>query len=193
MAKERDRFHDSADQFGYARYSVVVHAPAVLAGKVQRFRDAIGMADFKTEPHVSISSTLFNLKDLDALKNAIRRVAAAQVPLRFHFADPPFTSHGDAGFFEIKSTPGLLMLHQSVIEALIGVIESNTPSDRPYWPHMTLYQRATEQEAAHAADSGPALDLGDGFDALTLDLVGRVGPPREGTRNIIDTFPFSGT
>jgi len=127
---------------------------------------------------------------MDGLKAVLGDVAAALAPLRILFADPSFTTHADAGFFEIESTPDLLTLRQRVVEVLIGVIESNASPDRSYWPHMTLYQRATEQEIARAVAIGPTLDLSDGFDALTLDLVGRVGPPREGTRHIIDTFPF---
>jgi len=36
-----------------------------LTHKVQHFRESIGMADFQTEPHVSISATLYDLKDMD--------------------------------------------------------------------------------------------------------------------------------
>ena len=56
---------------------------------------------------------------------------------------------------------------------------------------MTLYQSATPEEAAEASRLGPELDLGAGFTPPTLDLVGRLGRPRVGSRDILARFPFS--
>jgi hypothetical protein len=192
MAAENALFGTVPDRYGYSRYSVVVHAPLEVADKVQCFRQEIGMPDFKTEPHVSISDTLYGLDDLNVLKATVRELASSFTPISILFSDPPFSSRTGLGVFEVQSTPQLLKLRHHVVQALSRIIKSHTTPGRSYWPHMTLYQRASEEASGRAAASGPALDLGEGFDALSLDFVGLMGMPGEGTRRIIEAFPFAG-
>lgn len=192
MATEDSLFGNEPDRYGYARYSIVVHAPTDIADNIQCFRQNIGMADFKTEPHVSISNTLFDLTDMDTLKGKIQALANATKPVLILFSEPPFISRSNIGFFEVQLTPELVQLRQSVVDDLDGIIKSKSSPKGSYWPHMTLYQEANQEEASKAATMGLQLDLGNGFHAQTLDLVGRIGSPREGTRHIIERFSFVG-
>lgn len=187
MAAEDGLYGDAPDKYGYTRYSVVLHAPAELAGAIQRFRDRIGMGDLKTEAHVSISDTLYGLEDMAALKKALEALAASLPPLTVAFAEAPYVTRPQGGFFEVAPTAALLQLRRRVVETLDGLIQART---RPqYWPHMTLFQEATPQEIACAA-GGPGFGPGQGFEAKTLDLVGRTGSPRQGTRQILERFAF---
>ena len=52
------------------------------------------------------------------------------------------------------------------------------------------YRIATAEEAARSDELGPQLDLGDGYDVASVELIGRSGHPRGGTFEIIDSFPL---
>ncbi len=99
-------------------------------------------------------------------------------------------SEDNFGFFEVEVTPGLAKVRNALIVALASEFGVE-PNDRSYRPHVTLYQSATPEESAAARSIGPKLNLGTGFSPPTLDLVGRLGRPRIGARDILVCFPFS--
>ena len=122
-------FDAPPDAFGYGRYSICIHAPSEIAAAVQAFRERIGMADFTTEPHISVVPGPGNLKDLDALKALVERVAAANAPPTARFKTPAFTSYEDGGSFAVEVTPDLVAVRDALIAALeadFGVEPGNT-------------------------------------------------------------------
>ena len=63
----------------------------------------------------------------------------------------------------------------------------------PVSPLDGLHSRdfgATCEEAAKGNELGPKLDLGDGYDVTSVELIGRSGHPRGGTFEIIESFPL---
>ncbi len=183
----------AADRHGFGRYSVVLHAPADLAAALQRFRHEIGMAHVGTEPHVSLVSGLHDLVDLDALIRALRLAAARHAPASVTFETPALHINPDgAAAFRVVVTPELAALRGAVVEAAQGLVRGAPPPGAGWWAHLTLYQGADPAQTERARRLGPALDLGPGFTAASVDLVGRLGSPPGGTRAIIDAAPLQG-
>lgn len=159
---------------------------------VMAFRAAIGMSDLTTEPHVSLCASLFGPQDLDGLRAAIAQVAAATRPFDVTYDTGAPVTGDTAGMILVTPSEPLLSLRQALVEATHGLIRSAADPARPFRPHVTLYQDANPVEAEMARHLAADFDFGQGFPAVSLDLVGRVGPPREGTRRILDAFALSG-
>jgi len=182
------------DKYGYSQYGVMLHATPEQVEKVREFHEAIGMGDLATRAHTSVCAGLYDLPDMGELEAAIRRVASQHRPFRLVFESNPFKAFDFEGnrfaVWEVVPTPELLAFREAMVEGLQGVIKSSAPSDRPYWPHLTVYLFATAEEAARSDELGPQLDLGDGYDVASVELIGRSGHPRGGTFEIIDSFPL---
>lgn len=182
------------DRYGYSQYGVMLHAAPEQADKIKQFHRFIGMEDLATEPHTSVCAGLYDPTDMDELKARIRRVAGQHRPFRVVFEDDPFKAFESDevrfAVWEVVPTPELLAFREATVEALEGVIRSSAPAGRPYRPHLTVYLFATAEEAAKGNELGPGLDLGDGYDVTSVELIGRSGHPRGGTFQIIESFPL---
>lgn|GEM_PF-6282031 len=187
MAEDWDLFGWQTDAWGVTRYSLVIHAPADLTDRILAFRREIGLGDLTSEPHVSLIASMHQPMDLEVLKAAIRQTALALGPLRLDFPPGEVTHRETGGSLPIVRTPDLLTFRQALVEAVKGHIQLTNP-EKPFSPHVTLYQMAGATEAEAARRIAPDHDFGDGFNAHRIDLVGRVGPPRGGTREVIAEF-----
>ena len=99
-----DIYGNQTDDWGYTRYSLAVHAPPVLAQEVMAFRAAIGLADLTSEPHVSISASLYQPTDLDDLKTRLARAARTSRPFEVPFADQPPHLGSHSGGLAVAAT-----------------------------------------------------------------------------------------
>ena len=184
-------YAETADQYGFGRYSIVLHAPSAIATKVQAFREAIGIGHMTTEPHVSIVSHLFTLSDRDELLSRLRRVAAEQSAVRIGFMRPLLHFAADAAVAGVIASPQLAAMRAAIISRLSGVLCSSRSLDVPWRAHLTIYQGGDPKVRKRAEHLASTLDLTSGFDALSLDLVGRLGTPPGGTRVIIERIPLT--
>lgn len=183
-----DVFGNQTDAWGYSRYSLAVHAPPDLHSRIMDFRAAIGLADLTSEPHVSISATMHQPVDMPTLQSHLRNMAQVAYPFRLLFSGAPEQRDGGLGWLPVQTTTELLQLRDQVMATTQGQIEAVVVPGRSYRPHVTLYQGASKDEATRANKILPTYDFGDGFDVASMELVGRVGPPRGGTREIITSF-----
>lgn len=185
-----DLYGTTPDKYGYSRYSIAVHTPQELTDKVMNFRAEIGQADLTSEPHISISATLSELSDMDALKTCLQNLAQQQISFNAVFEQPAFRGYDQGGSLAVALTDDLVNLHQTVKNSTTEIIKANTKPNAQYRPHVTLYQTATPEESQKAIQLGTHYDFGDGFEISSIELVGRLGPPRGGSRTIIESFPF---
>jgi hypothetical protein len=189
---EGSLYIQSADRYGFGRYSIVIHAPATIADAVGQFRAAIGMAHVITEPHVSLLSHLHGLADLEELVGRLRQMAAGERPVQVEFAEPELSINGDSATLGIRASADLLALRGAAGCLLQGVMRSSSSPDAPWRPHLTLYQGGDDETAAKAKRLGRSLDLGRGFTASSVDLVGRLGTPPGGVRRVIESAALRG-
>lgn len=188
MAEGWDIYGNQTDPWGFTRYSLAVHASTSISDKVMGFRNAIGLADLSSEPHVSISAALFQPIDLEDVKRKVAQAASSAVRFRMQFESQALKHGTNCGGLAIVPTGALLALRDTMQDAVLGMIQSGGDPNRTYQPHMTLYQGADADETARARQVAGDFDFGDGFDVTSIELVGRVGPPRGGTRGIIASY-----
>lgn len=174
---ENNVYAQSADRYGFGRYSIVVHAPAPIAAKVQRFRAAIGMAHMTTEPHVSIVSHLSGLTDRDELIARLHRAAAELSAVRVMFAAPLLRFGADGAAAGIVASSQLVAMRAAIVRQLPGVVSLSRPQRGFWWAHLTIYQSDDPAIRATAERLAPTLDLGPGFNAASLDLGGASWKP----------------
>jgi hypothetical protein len=183
-------YDNGPDKYGFGRYSIVVHAPAGIADAVQRFRAALGMGHVATAPHVSILSHLYELTDLRQLTSRLRRLVGEQPPVRVTFLNPGLRCGDTDAVLAVAPTSELAVLRAGVWGALSGIVQSSPIGDN-WSPHLTLYQGGNTQTARRAEALAGTLDVGTGFDALAVDVVGRIGAPPGGVRTIIASIPLA--
>jgi|GEM_PF-5212313 len=113
-----------------------------------------------------------------------------KTPFRVQFNTPAFGGGGDSwGGLSVTLTDELQHLHNAVMQTLRGAITFN--GDGVHHPHVTIFQSATSRESQKGYEFGSQIDFGTGFDVASIELVGRLGPARGGTRTIIESFPFA--
>lgn len=179
-----------ADQYGFGRYSIVLHAPVAIAMEVQRFRAMIGMAHMTTEPHVSIVSGIVALTDRDELLNRLRKIATEQPAIRITFTEPLLELAGRGSVGGVVPSSELVAMRAEISRRLPGIVSTSQPLDHSWRPHLTIYQSDDSKVRVNAERLASTLNLEAGFDAASLDLVGRLGSPPGGTQEIIATIPL---
>jgi len=189
-----DTFNLPDDGYGYGQYNVVLRAMPEQRAALRRFQESIGVGDLAPQGFVSVCAMLYDLSDMDELRSRLRSAAGRHQPVKVTFEKDSYASVGREGIHfgmrRVVLTPELQALRDDIGEALEGVIKQSTPSDGPYRPHVTLFLFATAEEAARGDELEPELDLGDGFDARMVDLLGRSGHPRGGTLETVESFPL---
>lgn len=193
MPEDWDIYGSQTDPWGFTRYSLVVHTPADLTDDVMAFRKAIGLADLTSQPHVSISASLYQPTDLDEVKEEVALAAASNDRFRIQFESEPVAHKEATGWLVVTPTEQLLTLRETIQNAVGTLIQGGGDANRPYRPHVTLYQSAGADEAARAREVAETFNFGNGFEAASVELVGRVGPPRGGTREIIASYALRHT
>lgn len=191
MASDDQVYAEAADQLGFGRYSMVLHAPAELADKVQRFRAAIGMAHVVTPPHVSVVSHLSGLVDRDELLARLGDVAGSTHAMPLTFAAPLLRFDDTSATAAIVATPELTALRSVVLGQLAGLFAQVPAPGSRWYAHLTIYQGGDAATRARAEQLASTLDLSAGFKPGSLDLVGRLGVPPGGRRSIIAALPFA--
>lgn len=187
---EWDLYGWQTDDWGATRYSLATHLPSDLSDKVMRFRQAIGMADLTSEPHVSVVSPLFQPSDRATVISAAAAIARQTAPFQIEFGSTPPRIGETAGMLHVSPTGPLLTLRQTLSTDLAPLIQFGGNPDKPYTPHVTLYQNASPGTAQRAEQAMKTAQFGQGFRATSVELVARVGPPRGGTRDILQSFQF---
>lgn len=190
MAEDWDIYGSQTDRWGFTRYSLAVHTPADLTDGVMAFRRAIGLADLTSQPHVSISASLYQPTDLDEVRRKVALAAGSSDRFRIQFESEPVAHKEATGWLVVVPTEPLLALREAIRNAVGELIRGGGNVNRPYRPHVTLYQSASAGEAARARQVAETFNFGEGFEASSVELVGRVGPPRGGTREIIASYSF---
>lgn len=188
MSENWDLFGSQTDPWGFTRYSLVVHTPTDLTDDVMAFRRAIGLADLTSRPHVSVCASLHQPADLEEVKEKVALAATSSDRFRIQFESEPVAHKEATGWLVVAPTEPLLTLRENIQNAVGELIQGGGDVNRPYRPHVTLYQSASAEEAARAREVAETFKFDDGFEAVSVELVGRVGPPRGGTREIIASF-----
>ena len=177
------------DKFGYRIYGVMAHLPEPQASEVRKFHRLVGADDLATKPHCSLDN-FWGPPDLDAVKEALARVAASHPPFETE-VDPADVRVRDWGCaFTLRPAPGLLRLHESLKTALIPLTQRIFTPDTPYWPHTTVLLDAKPEERPRIRPSLPEIDMSGVMRFTTIELIGRVGPSRGGEYHVLESWPL---
>ncbi len=183
------------DSFGYAVYSVVVFADHETRERVQAVRGAVAAQRAMMPAHVTVKGTFCRINDLDEIKTAVSDIALATDPFEIEFAGGASQTFGGAdhqfGFQGIQVTPDLKALHMSLYDSLSPVSTRAYGSEgENYRPHLTVYAEPAPDRVDLANDLVSRLDLGAGFTANSMRLMGHVGRPYSGEWKLIKEFDF---
>ena len=120
-----DLYGTTPDKYGYSRYSIAAHAPKEMTDLVMQFRAQIGQSDLTSEPHISISATLFDLTDMDVLKTKLKQLATQKTSFKARFETPAFHGYDQGGVLAVSLTNPLKELHQTIDQGLKNIIKAN--------------------------------------------------------------------
>jgi 2'-5' RNA ligase len=116
-------------------------------------------------------------------------------PFEIKFAGNANQSRGRgdhrSGFQGIQVTPDLKALHMSLYDSLSPVSTlAYGPEGESYHPHLTVYADPAPGLGDLANEQASKLDLGAGFTATSMCLMGHVGTPYRGEWKLIKDFDF---
>lgn len=180
------------DRFGYSVYTVVAHAERRQLELVQDVRKAINLTRATIPAHVTVRGTFHSIESLEEIRSLIKSTAVKQERARVQFSADgwKFIEQDNGrhiGIMPCETTPDLLVLHKA-FDAVIRPRSVNAYPDS-YRAHMTLCQDCTDEQIAKAKELASTLDVGDGFDVTSVELMGRVGPAFGGSWEVIESFP----
>lgn len=178
------------DKYGYRIYGVMAHLPEPQASEVRKFHELIGADDLATKPHCSIDN-FWGPDDLDAVKIALKEVAARQQPFETS-VDLDGLRVGNWGCaYTINPTPEHLALQSDVEKALLPLTKRLRPPGS-YWPHTTMVLDAKPGEFPLMEANLEKIDMTGTMKFDTISLIGRIGPSRGGGYEILENYPLLG-
>lgn len=178
------------DQFGYSCYALVVPASGAVAAQVEQLRNTIGVTVASIPAHITVKGTFFNIESLDKVRDLARQITARHAPFYISFQDAQVQWWKEVAALTVLVTPQLQALHDALV-ANIAPLGLPAYQDDPYIAHMTLVYNPAPEKSALAKELIAALDLGGGFQAESVDLLGRVGLRVGGAWTLIERFSFT--
>jgi 2'-5' RNA ligase len=189
LSQMTDSTNLTNDRYGYSCYALVFPTTKELEAKVAAIERASGMTRAKIPAHITVKGTFHEIPDLVKVRNIARKVIAGtrrfQIP--FEGAERAFSKDVRSAGLQVKATPEMQRLHDDLVSAHRRVVTTVYPDD-PYRPHLTVYQEATEKDEPAARALFEGTDLGPGFEAAAIDLMGRRGPAYGGRWARIERF-----
>ena len=181
------------DRFGYSVYTVVAHAEQWQIDLVEGVRKDINLTRATIPAHVTVRGTFHSIESLEEMRSLLKATAAKQELARVRFSAQgwKFIEQDNGrhiGIMPCETTPDLLALHKA-FDAVIRPRSANAYPD-DYRAHMTLCQDCTDEQIEKAKHLAAGLDIGDGFDVTSAQLMGRVGPAFGGEWKLIESFPL---
>lgn len=179
------------DKFGYRIYGVMAHLPEPQASEIRKFHKLVGADDLATKPHCSLDN-FWGPDDLDAVKAAIKQVAAEHSPFETEvdFSGTRVSDWGCA--FSLKPVEAHTNLHNALVAALDPLTKRIFSVDGQYWPHTTALLSAKPEEVPKIRPNLEKIDMSGVMRFETIDLIGRVGQARGGEYHILDSYSLSG-
>ena len=196
MADSVSPYEQRNDEFGYAVYSVVAFADRAIQERVQAVRDAVAVERSMMPAHITVKGTFCRIKQLDEIITTISDIAASSDPVEIIFEGGANQSWPDSdnqlGFQGIEITPDLKALHMKLFDALTPITTlAYGPEGQSYRAHLTVYSEPSSGHEDLANQLAAGLDLGTGFIADSVCLMGHVGTPYSGEWKIIREFGFT--
>jgi 2'-5' RNA ligase len=181
------------DRFGYSVYALVAHAGARQVELIASARKTIKIDRAMIPAHVTIRGTFHTVDSLDKLRGLLRETAQQLSVARVKFSPESWkfivqNNGRHLCIMPCETTPGLLALH-GAFDSVIRPHSQNAYPDG-YRAHMTLCQDCTDEQIAKARELAAGLDVGDGFDVTSAQLMGRAGPAYGGEWKLIESFPL---
>jgi 2'-5' RNA ligase len=187
------------DEFGYAVYAIWVYASEHQIDQIARLRRTM-LANRQVLPayvaagaHVTLKSLFRDITDLARLKVITQEIANTNRPFFLHL-DQTAIEWGDGDHtsaIPVVPDKSLISLNGR-LESAIGPLSGQRFGGSEYTPHMTVYQDATESEVIRGRELVRKLNLRDGFEVISLELVGRVGPFATGHWESLGKYPLIG-
>lgn len=178
------------DQFGYSCYALVIPASEAITAQVEQLRNTVGVTVASIPAHITTKGTFFHIESLDKVRELARQIIAHHPPFYISFQDAQVQWWKEVAALTIPVTPQLQALHDALV-ANIAPLGLPAYQDDPYIIHMTLVYNPAPEKQALVKELIAALDFGRGFQAESVDLLGRVGPRVGGAWKLIERFPFT--
>ena len=181
------------DRFGYSVYAGVLTAAPRQVAEVAKLREAIKPRRSMLPAHVTVMGTFCDVQSLDEIKRIFAGVARGCRPVEVKFDGTGMHIYPDWASFDVVKRAELVRLHDELTAAVSPhVTDAYGYAEHGYTPHLTLWQECPPEDQTLADRLGRELDLGRGFTARAVDLVGRAGPAHGGRWVTVESFPLGG-
>lgn len=191
-----DPYTLSDDEFGYSVYSLVLFATPEQQHAVQAVRDRVSVQKSMLPAHVTAKGPFCRVPSVTEVQGIIDDVIRGLPPIQADFGPdriPRTLSNGERiGWIDVNVSSGLAELHGRLLDALDSVATNAYPPEARGWfhPHLTVYHEPDSESEELEAKLLRDLNIGTGFRADALSLMGHVGTPYRGEWVSISDHPF---
>lgn len=195
-AQNVDPYTLSNDENGYAVYTMILFANSEQQAAVQKIRDAVKVRRSMLPAHVTVKGPICQIPSIPAIQRIIDEVthAIGSIPVAFAGMSEARTfQNGEvASLQSIELTPEIVELHSNLLSALDPVSTTAYPMESRgnFAPHLTIYHEPEPELESLGERLLGELDIGTGFQADRVSLMGHVGTPFRGDWRLISEHRF---
>lgn len=174
------------DRFGYAVYSMVIFASPEQQSKIQSLRDSVKVRRSMIPAHVTAKGPVCDIPSIPELQAVISEQVRSMAPFMVKFSGERWaltSANGEnLGSLNIEVTLELAKLHLRLLESVNPISTFAYPLDSRgvFRPHRTVFHEPEPELEVRAAEAMQELEIGDGFSAESVSLMGHIGTPYRG-------------
>ncbi|NQW17176.1 MAG: 2'-5' RNA ligase family protein [Chloroflexi bacterium] len=178
------------DRYGNSCYVLAIPASKRLVDAQQEIWRRFPSDRSAISAHITVKGTFVRISDLDEVRQIARTVTSEVQQFWISFDQAEIEWRSKSGVLKAPSFPAIQHLHDTLVKLISPISQLRYPDD-PYKVHMSL---TSEYEPGSLHDIKAAFedfDYGPGFQAESVDLIGRVGLAIGGEWRLIERFPLS--
>ena len=177
------------DAWGFSCYSVVIPWPEELARSLHSIECASKMTRSKIPAHMTVVGDIFSVSDLELLKSRVLATAASCNRFYVDFSGIERRWDGSHCALIYQYSEALRALQKMLEVELEGIC--STAYDQPLnFEHTTIVAGVDESVVSVVNQMLDGVNLGTGFFASHLDLMGRVDTADDGQWSLLRRFPL---
>ncbi len=184
------------DDFGYSVYTLVIFATHDQQHAVQVVRDRVSVQRSMLAAHITVKGPFCRIPSIVEVQDIIGEVIRDCPPIQANFGlerSPRTLSNGEnIGWLDVDVNSSLAQLHSGLLDALDPVSTNAYPPEAQgrFHPHLTVYHEPASELEELGGQLLRDLDVGTGFRAETLSLMGHIGTPYRGEWVSISDHPL---
>ena len=196
-ARQTNFYDLENDEFGYSVYSLVVFATPEQQAAVQEIRDKVKVRRSMLPAHVTVKGPFSDISSIADVQSLIDKSLIGLNGVSVDFSGSQFKLRPNPNEFvaglSVEVSPELAELHRRLLASIDPISTNSYPPEKKgeFPPHLTVFHEPASELESLGEQLLDDLDIGTGFPANTISLMGHVGTPFRGEWVHISEHPLA--